>query len=94
MRALLVLLVLVGCSSPPYLCTTPTDMSGRGIALCRAASQTPVCDATGMTASYVMGSLGGYVLQGGTIALCDSSNQVVCADRTVLPHCIAQPSSP
>ena len=68
-------------------------MSGRGIPVCHASDQVPVCDAPGMMAAYVMGTPG-YTLQGGTLAVCDTSNQVVCPDRTVSPHCIVQPASP
>jgi hypothetical protein len=89
------LLLLAGCAAPPpYTCSTPIEMSGRGLALCRDPMQTPVCDAPGDMARYEMATMAGYVLHGGTIASCDSSNQVVCADRTVLPHCIVHPLDP
>ena len=89
------LVVLAGCASPPpYTCSAPIDMSGHGLALCHDARSTPVCDAPGDMARYEMTTMSGYVLRGGTTASCDSSNQVVCADRTVLPHCIVQPLDP
>jgi hypothetical protein len=68
-------------------------MSGRGIALCHDPMQTPVCDAPGMTAHYEMATMG-YLLVGGETASCDSSNQVVCTDRTVTPHCVVNPVDP
>lgn len=93
MRSIVIALLLSGCASAPMLCSTPTDMTGRGIALCHVTTQTPVCDTPGMMASYQPNALGGYTLTGGTRAMCDSSNQVVCADRTIAPHCLEQPAS-
>lgn len=96
MRSLvLVAAALTACAAPPpYQCSSPIDMSGRGLALCRVATQTPVCDLPGEMAHYEMTPMGGYTLIGATTADCDASNQVVCADRTVLPRCIEQPVSP
>lgn len=96
MRTVVLAAVLLGaCAAPPpYLCSTPIDASGRGLALCREGTQTPVCDAPGDHARYETNLMGGYTLQGGTTANCDTSNQVVCSDRTVLPHCITEPVSP
>lgn len=90
----LALLALACAAPPPYACSTPIDTSGRGLPLCRAAGQTPVCDDPGATAHYETDALGVSTLVGGTVAVCDSSNQVVCPDRTVLPHCIVQPNAP
>jgi len=96
MRFVLAALMLAACASPPpYFCTSPTDMTMRGIPLCRGAMQDPVCDAPGAMATYTMDPLtGGYVLQNGMLAVCDTSNQVVCQDRSESPHCIVHPSSP
>lgn len=96
MRPIFVVALLASaCAAPPpYTCSTPIDPTGRGLALCHAVSQTPVCDASGAMAHYELNTMGTYMLVGGTTALCDSSNQVVCADRTVTPHCIVQPASP
>ncbi len=94
-RVVLVTTILAACASPPPIaCTTPIDSSGRGLPLCHAANDTPVCDTPGATAHYEMNALGGYSLTGGTTAACDDSNQVVCADRTISPHCITQPVDP
>ncbi len=93
MRSVVVVAAILGaCASPPpYACSTPVDSSGRGLPLCHLANETPVCDAAGAMAHYEMDALGGYMLVGGTTASCDSSNQVVCPDRRVSPHCIVQP---
>lgn len=87
-------LALACADPPPYACSTPVDATGRGLPLCRSASRTPACDDPGAMAHYETDSLGVSRLVGGSLAICDSSNQVVCPDRTVLPHCIVQPSSP
>jgi len=96
MRSMVLLAMMLGaCASPPpYQCSSPVDSSGRGLPLCHIATQTPVCDDPGTIAHYEMSPVGGYALVGGSTALCDSSNQVVCADRTVTPHCIVQPLDP
>jgi hypothetical protein len=96
MRSVLLLsVVALGCAAPPpYQCSSPVDTSGRGLALCHAANDIPVCDDPGEMAHYVDDAMGGHVLAGGTHAICDGSNQVVCPDRTVMPHCIAQPVAP
>ena len=89
------LVALEACASPPpYACSSPIDPSGRGLALCHDPMQTPVCDAPGDMARYEETTLGSTRLVGGTTASCDSSNQVVCNDRTVLPHCITRPIDP
>ena len=95
-RLLLLSLVVLGaCASPPaYQCSTPTDLGGRGIPLCQRGTDNPVCDDPGMTAHYEATPMGGYTLVGGTTADCDTSNQVVCPDRTETPRCIAQPVEP
>lgn len=95
MPTLLWLVTALGCASPPpYACTTPVDPTGRGLPLCHDPNRTPACDAPGDVARYEMNGAGVYVLVGGTVAQCDTSNQVVCPDRAVLAHCIADPVAP
>ncbi|MFO0686496.1 MAG: hypothetical protein U0234_30835 [Sandaracinus sp.] len=85
---------ILGCASPPPLsCSQPVDMAGRRIALCTDPSATPVCDDPGATAHYETQIGGGHMLVDGTIAGCDSSGQVVCADRSESPYCLAVPPS-
>jgi hypothetical protein len=86
----LLVLSLVACAGPPpFTCTTALDGSGRGIPVCRAENQVPVCDAPGVMARFTGPSVS--TLADGSLAVCDSSNQVVCSDRTVLPHCLLVP---
>lgn len=93
--ALALVLGFLGCASPPpYQCSSPIDSSGRGLALCHESNDTPVCDAPGDTARYEANAMGMTVLVGGTTAVCDTDDQVVCPDRTVVPHCIFDPVSP
>lgn len=88
-------LMACACASPPaYQCSSPTDSSGYGIALCHDPMQTPVCDDPGVTAHYQMNTMGGYTLEDGAPADCDTSDQVVCPDRMAAPHCITQPIDP
>jgi hypothetical protein len=95
MRLPLAVVVLAGClascaAPPPAHCTiAAVDGSGRGLPVCRAADEIPVCDAMGEMARFTGGSTS--TLEGGSLALCDSSNQIVCSDRTVLPRCISRP---
>ncbi|UJR79599.1 hypothetical protein [Sandaracinus amylolyticus] len=94
MRALAALLVLglAACGSEvdPY-CSEVDDPTGRGVALCRAGSETPVCDVPGETAHWERTSSGGAVrLVGGTLAFCDDAREVVCTDRSVAPYCLPE----
>lgn len=78
---------LAACAPPPPMgCTSTADGSGRGIPYCNAADEIPVCDAPGEMAHFTGSSI--TTLEGGTLALCDSSNQLVCGDRTVAPRCV------
>jgi hypothetical protein len=89
----LVLVVALGaCASPPPLaCTAAIDRTGHGIPVCNGANQVPVCDLAGMHAHYEMNAAGTYDLVGGEMAVCDSSNQVACPDRTESPYCLVRP---
>lgn len=88
--ALSIALCLAACAAPPPLgCTSAIDGSGRGIPICNASNEIPVCDLPGQMARFTTTTTAS--LEGGTLALCDSSNQIVCSDRTVLPHCLTRP---
>lgn len=92
--AWLLSLAIVGCAAPPPLsCSQPVDMAGRRIALCTDPASTPVCDDPGVTAHYEEQAAGVHALVDGTIARCDSSGQVVCADPSESPYCLARPPS-
>ncbi|AKF07796.1 hypothetical protein [Sandaracinus amylolyticus] len=92
MRALGCLLVLglaaCGGGVDPY-CSSVDDPTGRGIALCRQGSETPVCDDADDTARWERS--GGVVrLIGGTLAFCDEAREVVCTDRSTAPYCLPE----
>lgn len=89
--ALACALALAGCGSEvdPY-CSEVDDPSGRAVALCRDGHEQPVCDEPGETARFERDSAGVSRLVGGTMALCDESREVVCADRTTAPRCIPE----
>ncbi len=90
-RVVLLLSVLASaCAAPPPMgCSAAVGSTGRGIPVCTAMGHVPVCDAPGEMARF--GGPSTTTLEGGTLALCDSSNQLVCGDRTVLPHCLLVP---
>lgn len=89
--ALFVLLV-PACSREP-ICSAAIDRTGRGVPLCDTTTEGVVCDDPGGTAHYERDPSGRLVLREGTLAICDESNQPVCADRTVAPRCAQQPPS-
>lgn len=98
MRPLALALFVTACASPPtpYYCSALDDaMPGAEVALCHDANAGAVCDTPGMTASYHLMCFGvgfTYELEGGTRAVCDGSNHVVCTDPAISPHCVSFPS--
>lgn len=88
---LLALAVSPACAPREPLCSAEIDRSGRGVPVCDTVGEVVVCDDPGATAEYIRDAAGRLVLRGGTLATCDTSNQPVCADRTVLPRCVLQP---
>jgi hypothetical protein len=90
---LLLVVTLTACVGHPNpACTGPIGIDGRPLPVCDGAGEVPVCDTGPMPAFYEMNELGAWVLRQGTLALCDEADAVVCADRSVTPHCLFKPT--
>jgi len=87
---LLLSLVVLGCSNAP-ICSAAVDRTGRGTPLCSDESARAVCDEPGLVAHYDRDSTGRLFLVDGTVASCNSMNEVVCGDPDTIPRCEVQP---
>jgi len=84
-------IVLAACApGPDPYCSDYDDATGRGVALCRAVDEQPVCDDEGDAARFERDADSVVRLVGGRAAICDDARQVVCRDDVGTPYCLPE----